>query len=253
MVLIDENKIKIDKRGEFMVEGFRVDIPSKYRGQGLNAIFTASTRKINKFISNSDLSPVQIIYGTSLLCLTIFRFNSSPVGAYDELVISVPVKYKSKMNLPLLPLVFRNYKNFGYLVLDIMQSTPIAIKHGNLLTGYPHNDEVISMDVEKINNNFVFEFYGCHNEKILKVGFNKISREKTIEHSYMTYYIEDGSLSRIRMDIYGIESKAQGLKLTLGNHKISQLVNNLDIGNHPVYSRFYNDVIEVNPVTLDKL
>lgn len=252
-LVINEESIRYKTRDKIRVGDFSIDVPAKYRGRALTILLPVSSKKIAEFINFPGLKPSEIIWGKSLLGVTLFDFSKSPVGPYTELVLSTPVLYKPNIGLPLFSLIRDDVlKRFNLFILNIYQSTKIAIEHGNLLTGYPHNSNLINVKFEDDEKNISINSYG-DNKSILSLKINKPKKEKLIKESYMTYFIRDGSPYQIQMDIFGIAGRVELEKLSFGNHKISWLIKDLIISDKPFQIRYSRDVIEINPVAKNKL
>jgi hypothetical protein len=252
-LVLDENSIKYEIRDKISAGDFVVDIPAKYRGKVLSILFPASTKKMKKFINCPGVVPAEIFWGKSLLSVTLFDFSESPVGPYTELDFATPISYKPKIKIPLLPLIKDQIsKKYNLFIFDIVQSTEIAIKHGNILTGYPHNPNLIDVIFEENDKGINVKSYGS-NKNIIDVHINKPKKEKIINESYFTYFVKDNIPHRIKMDIYAIGGNVKIDKLNLGDHKIAELIKNLGTSLKPFQVRYSRDVIEINPVTKEKL
>ena len=244
---------KYPTRGSFVVDGKTVPIPSIYRGKALTAVFPVSYEKAAAMIHSKNLKPARLSFSKALLSVTAFDFSESPVGPYTELVFAVPVFCKSKINLPLAPLLLsKYYRNFGFHVLDIFQSTTIAVKHGNLLTGYPHNSHLI--DVEFVGSDYgvnvkVFNRDGI----ILSIKTSKPHTGKQVENSHNTFFEKDESFFKIGMDVIGHEQKINNCFIDFYRHDLSLPTAGLNISRKSIRTSYYPNVIEINPVTLEIL
>lgn len=256
MISISSQNIskRYPSRGQIKVRDKFVDIPSVYTGEAVTALFPISFEKAAKLINSNFLIPAKFLPNTALLSVTIFDFHTSPVGPYTELVYSIPIFYKPKLNFPLVPVLLNwLFKNFGFWVIDIAQSTEIAVEHGDLLTGYPHNKNLINVEFIHKGDDLCVKVTDKSNE-ILTINATKSKRAgKGIQQTYMTYFEKAKELFKIQMDIYGIEKKITKCDLHLGNHKLVEAINSLGLSLRPVQARYYADVTEVNPVTLEHL
>lgn len=252
-LVLDENSIKYEIRDRISMGDFVVEIPAKYRGKVVSILLPASTKKMAKLINCPGVVPAEIFWGKSLLSITLFDFSESPVGPYTELVFATPILYKPKIRIPLVPLIKDQiFKKYNLFVFDIIQSTEMAIKHGNILTGYPHNPNLIDVTFEESKKDINVRSYG-DSKSIIDIQLNKPRKEKLIEESYFTYFIKENSPYKIKMDIYAIGGNVKINKLSLGDHKLAELIENLSISYKPFQARYSRDVIEINPVTKEKL
>ncbi|MDE2041055.1 MAG: acetoacetate decarboxylase family protein [Patescibacteria group bacterium] len=248
---------KYPTRGQITVEDKIIDIPSIYSGTGLTSFFPIDYRKARTLINSKNIFPARFGLNKAILTITVFDFIDSPVGPYKELVYSIPVLYKPIINLPFVPLLLNKfYKNFGVYVVDIMQSTRIAIDHGNVLTGYPHNPEIISIETNKMNET-VSVIVKSGNEMILEMNFKpkiNYSSGRNISQSYFTFFEKsDKKTYKIMMDIYGIEVVGKSSSLAFAQNKLTKVLSELAIDNHSLMSLYYPSVTEINPVSLEEI
>jgi hypothetical protein len=253
-LISDEEILKrYPMRGKIEVQGHTINIPAVYKGEGLTAVFPISYNKAVKMISSSDLKPARLSFTKALLSVTAFNFLESPIGPYTELVYSIPVFYKPKFNFPLIPLLFNKFsKKFGFYVLDILQSTKIAVAHGNLLTGYPHNENLIKIEFTHKGIDLVVKAYDNTKEILTFCGIKKKGRGH-IKDFYMTYFEKEKRLSKIQMDIHGVENKFSKCSFIAGNSKLASIFYMLGASSKPLQVRYYPYVIEVNPVSCESL
>lgn len=249
---LNENALKeYPTRGQIKVRDKIVDIPSKYRGEAITALFPISFDKASKVINSNQITPAKLSPNKSVLSVTIFNFRASPVGPYTEIAYAIPVFYKPKLNFPFIPLLLHKFfRNFGFFVIDIAQSTEIAIEHGNLLTGYPHNQNLINVEFIHDEKTLCVKVVD-ESREVLTINATKPEGEKDVQQTYMTYFEKNNELFKIQMDIYGIEKKINRCDLHLGKHKLSEVINHLDVSLKSLQTRYYPDVTEVNPVTLE--
>lgn len=243
---------KYPTRGSFEVRGKTVKIPAIYKGKGLTAVFPIAYDKATELIHSKDLRPARLSLTKALLSITVFDFSESPIGPYTELAYAIPVLYKSKFNIPLLPVLFNNsWKGLGYYVLDILQSTKIAIEHGNMLTEYPHNNNLINVRFEKKERKLkvnVSDEFG----DVIGVDSEINQHGENIFRTYITYFEKDGDIHKIKMDIYGDEIKVNKGELRIGTSKLADLAR-LALSKRPLQASYYPYVIEINPVNKEQL
>jgi hypothetical protein len=252
-LFLDENAIEYKVERQIKVRDVVVDIPAKYRGKGVTAMFPVSYKKVKELVGCTEITPALFSFKKALLSITLFDFSRSPVGPYTELVYATPVLYNSKVNIPLLPLLMNKFlTNFGLFVFDIAQSTKIAIEHGNLVTGYPHNQKLINVEFKEKEGKLFVEANG-DSKKILALDLEGFKKKKLIKETYMTYFTKEKKLFRIQMNVHGIETRIKKCKLTLGDHELAKFVEKMDISAESVQTIYASDMVEINPVTLESL
>jgi len=231
-----------------------IDIPATYIGKGITAVFPISFKEAKKFINSHNIIPARLFLEKSVVNITVFDFHTSPIGPYTELVYSIPVLYKPKFNIPLIPLLFNKwFKNFGVFVVDIMQSTRDAVNHGNLLTGYPHNNELINTVFNYTSNGIDVMVRGGSDE-ILTLHIPNPKGDKKVFQPYMTYFEKaDGNTYKIQMDVYGTEQKVGGCSLIIGNNSLAEPLRCLNTSPNSLRAMYYPNVTEINPVSLENI
>lgn len=240
-------------RGQIKVQDKIIDIPALYTGKGITAIFPISYKKAVKLIDSSSAVPAILWPGKATLSITIFDFSESPVGPYKELVFSIPILHKPIVNIPLLPLLFNKFfKKFGFHVVDVIQSTKIAIEHGNALTGYPHNNELIDLEFNEDGDKIEVRVK-TDTEDILTLTSSKPNKGANYFQTYMTYFDKDGKSFKIQMDIYGLRQKINKCKLSLGKSHLSQIITQLGTRQDSLQTQYYPNVTEVNPVSIEEI
>jgi hypothetical protein len=229
----------------FTIDTFEVNSPSFYYGTGLSLNLPVRLNILQKYFPQmKNFYPISILPGISMINITFFDFIDSPVQPYFEFVISIPISNKSKL-FSFLDL-YRSRNSF--CVLDIYQSTRLAINHGDILTGYPHNHRVISGSFN-INNDSGIIDVNMDNLPIIKLNFRYNRDYRIIHNRYPTLYEKDRNINMIEMDIHGKEHKAIIDNIEFLNDcdltaKMGDLIRN----NQYIMPRFYSEILEVNPV-----
>ena len=241
-------------REQIQIGSTLINVPSVYTGRGVTAVFPVSSKKAAEFINSDYIMPTILWPGRAAVVVTIFDFHTSPVGPYSELVYSIPVLRKSLVNLPFIPMVFNKYfSSFGVFVVDIMQSTKIAVEHGNILTGYPHSNELVEVKFNNSNDECCARVYSKSDEVLSLRTTNLRGKSSKVFRKYRTYFKRNNRTFQIRMDIYGTEQKTGRFRLELAQGKLTDVLRGFNISHDSLEGLYYNDVTEVNPVTLESL
>jgi hypothetical protein len=224
-----------------------VNVPTKYLGNVFMGAFPISTKRAKDIIKTDKLRPIELAPGKSIVAITIFSNYDTPVGAYKEIVLSIPILYKPTVTVPLLPFLFRAcFKNLGFFVFLIASDTDLSREEGNIF-GYPHYEKNIKVLFQQEGAYFYAELEEA-NKHILSMRVNKFKKEKIEKNDYQTYFIKENKLFRIEMNTYAIVGRSlrknDGI-LKLGNHEISELLGNLEINLKPIEFSYYRNSIEV--------
>lgn len=103
---------------------------------GINCLFEIPTEAARKLLP-SGVQPVEIVHGTSLIGITQFDFTESPVGPYQELVISLYV-------VPRLG-IMEQHPHAAVFPLVVASTHQEARDHAIDLWHLPHFNEDISI------------------------------------------------------------------------------------------------------------
>ena len=98
------------------VFGQTVKIPVVYPdARAVMFFLPASFQKMTQTLASNRIKPVRLIEKKSFVAVTLFDYLKSDIGPFREFTISVPVLVDSKLNPPLLPLIFGEFfQRFGF-------------------------------------------------------------------------------------------------------------------------------------------
>ena len=245
-VITDEFLLKkYPLRGQVHFRDQLITLPLIYKGRGFTCVFPISYKKARELMDLHGVQPVKFLPTKSLLSVTVFDYHKSPVGPYTELAYAIPTFLSVRINLPLLPILFYKFsRKFGFYVIDLLQSTQIAIDHGTLINGYPHNNALVNCTFTNDNNNFSVRVDN-NDKEILTIFGSKGESKKRVRESYRTYFKKNSHLSHIEMDVYGLKQKVNGCSLHIGDNKLSNMIRGIDISQKPLMSEYYSDLVEV--------
>lgn len=238
-----------DATASFNVLGNDINTPVKYPDATARMVFfPISFEKAEKLISNNRLIPVRFLGKRAVLGITIFDYVESDVGAYRELALSIPVLKDPKFRCPFLPLIFDGlFKNFGFYTVLLAMNNDIGRIHSKKIFGYPTYSKNINVDINK-NEKTLFISVKEGKEKIIDLKINNSKKAKLIRKSYNTYIKKDNNLNLVKMDIIAMMSESflgKNIEISLGNHYISKILKDLDLGDKAIGISHYTKLVEV--------
>lgn len=104
---------------------------------GINSLFEMPI-EVAKQLLPENLLPVEIVHGSGLIGVTLFSFSKSPVGPYQELVISLYVA-------PLMG-IMKEHPHAAVYPLVVASSSKLARDHAIELWHLPHFNEDITIE-----------------------------------------------------------------------------------------------------------
>lgn len=240
-------KIPVGKRVNVM--GQLVDVPVKYsKLHAMIALFPINTQKAKDLLGCRDFQPIEIYPGKCLLNITSFDFVECPVGPYKEICLSIPVLYKPKFYLPLLPLLFKFcLKNFGFFAYLLTCDTPLSRAHSHDCFGYTVYRGSIDMQLEDLENELIATATEG-NDLVYRIKAKKITPKKIERNDFRTFFVDEGKALEVELNVVAAIGRKTGIgvaSLELGNHEISRDINKLGISNKAIEVWYYRDGVEI--------
>ena len=95
----------------------------------ISGTFTAKTNKIKKLLPHPNFKPVEIYPGTSMIIIVAFEYRDTSIGPYNEVAVSVPIKFPPKFVFPGFAAISMMRKNcFSVYIHHLPVTTEIARK-----------------------------------------------------------------------------------------------------------------------------
>ena len=102
------------------------------------ATFTARTTALSKLLPHPKFKPFQIWPGVGMLGIAPFEYRDTSVEAYNEIAITVPVKFPPGFTMPgLFAIKMMRKRFFPLYVHHLPAATEIAVKLGIHFYNYP--------------------------------------------------------------------------------------------------------------------
>lgn len=231
------------------VMGRKINVPVKYSDtSAFMVFFSISLKKAKEILNSSRLSPIRIIWDRCVLGVTFFNYRDCPVGPYHEFTFSIPVIVDAIFNVPIIPIIFDSmFKKFGYYVVLMGVDTDIARKHIEQIIPYPLFNKNISINLEE-NDRCLFASINDGGEKIISVRSVLPNRYKLEKKGFNTYYTKNSKIYNVRLNTFSYNKmmfKMKDLHIEFGNHEISKILKDLDIGAKPLMGIYYKNAIEI--------
>lgn len=250
--VLEEEVKKYRYTPEYQVEvaGLKIDVPVKYAdASAFMVLFPISMEKAKNLLKSSRLTPVSILKGRAVLAITFFDYRESPVGPYHEFTFSIPVVVDSKINIPILPLIFDSlFPSFGYHVVLMGADSGISREHIEKLFPYPTFDKNLMIDLH-VDGSELSAIIKDGGEEIILVRQVLPIAYKLGKKGYNTYYTRGGFIFKVRLQTFSYSAKIRkvnNFQVKLGSHQISSLLREMCINiDEPVTSIFYKKAVEI--------
>jgi hypothetical protein len=228
----DDPFFKDTPRKTLDMAGEPIEFPILYYDfRMISATFTVKTNKVKKILPHSNFKPIEIFPGTGMVIIVAFEYRDTSIGPYNEIAMSVPVKFPPRFVFPGLSAISMMRKNcFSVYIHHLPVTTEIARKGGVHFYNHPKFlSEITFQDQdEKLEVTLREE-----DELILKMHAEKIPLNRSAQIEFHTYSIKDNVVMHTLVEgwapRYGVKMMGNNAKLELGNHRISQEISELNL------------------------
>ncbi len=222
---------------EMNLGGLKVMVPIFYQDiTSMNAVFTASTKRVVELLPHADLRPVELRRGRCLLSVTAFEYRQSGIGPYNEVAVAASVVFGRKpvRLLDAVAAVLRHA--FTLHVLQLPVTTEPALIGGVQLYGYPKFlADITFTRGEKSLTCTV----GEGGARILSLAGEDLGGYRPGKLHATTYSMKDDTLLRTAIEFDKLESaetlRRAAASLEIGSeHRVARQLASLDLDPRPV-------------------
>jgi len=166
-----------------------------------------------------------------MVIIVAFEYRDTSIGPYNEIGLSVPVKFPPKFTLPGFAAISMMRKNcFSVYIHHLPVTTEIALKGGVHFYNYPKFlSEITFQDQDDRLEVTLRE----EDELIFKMNAEKIPLNRSVQIEFHTYSIKDNMVMHTLVEgwapQFGVKMMGNKAKLGLGNHRISQEIAELNL------------------------
>jgi hypothetical protein len=229
------------KQWDTEIDGARAKRPLFfYDSFSMQAIYTASTKKVLKYIPHPDMHPIELVPGRCLVVFTAFEYRESDIGPYNEFSIAIVIKWGGKVIPALTMLKQMMSGNLSGYVWHLPVTTEIARHGGVVAYGLPkfrsdidfkNNGQFIECELSE-GKNKILNFRG----KILKTSKGKSRRFKTYSLINGITLVTNIHTSQIK---FAKSSGKDSASIEIGDsHKICHELRDIDLGKGPLLYQY---------------
>lgn len=220
----DDPFFKDTPRKTLDMAGQPIEFPILYYDlRCLTAIFTAGTGRLRKLLPHPNLKPIEMWPGKGMLGITAFEYHDTSIGPYNEIAITIPVKFPPGFVFPGLAAISMMRKNvFPVHIHHLPVTTEIALKAGIHFWNYPKFLADIAFEDRGGNLEVTLKETG---QLILKLTAEKQAARKSGHPQFHTHSMKDNVVMHALVDGWaprlGSVMMGNVAKLELGEHRIS--------------------------------
>lgn len=215
------------------MDGQQIELPILYYDvRCINSIFTAKTSKLRKLLPHPNFRPIEMWPGTGMLGITAFEYRDTSIGLYNEVAISIPIRFPPRFVFPGIAAISMIRTNvFHVYIHHLPVTSDIALKAGVHFWNYP-----------KFLAEITFEDYGENTEVILKekdelifkLFAKKLIAKQSAPLQIHTYSVREDEVMHALADGWvaqlGTVMMGNVARLELGEHRIGKELVDLGIG-----------------------
>lgn len=257
----NEKRSKTLKKSLYTLQSMQeVELPIHYKNWEFTmATWTVPVAQIEKFLPKK-LKPILFSPGKALISFGTLEYpNVSSLKPYNEFLISIPVQYKPKWNIPFLPLFwnpfFTNeniYNKGSSFIYYLPVTTEESYKAGSEIWGFPKvhrqmklNETQTWKKCDLINGNEV--------EMTLEIKKHSVCKQKR-SFEYGSWTEKNNTLLRTLIPAkgnYGVKVFGADAKITFKNGKIAEEMKKLTLSSKPVQTFIAQNIESDLPVAND--
>jgi len=206
---------------------------------GINCVFEIPTGVALKFLP-AGVQPVEIVHGTSLIGITMFDFNESPVGPYQELVISLYVSPRMG--------IMEQHPHAGVFPLVVASTHQLARDHAIDLWHLPHFNEDIYIEFsESADGRQITGKVLCHlDQPILEMTISQSGKWNPAYQAYQSFQRDETGAYIGIMDMKGqlSEHEENTGTLKMYQHRLFDGLNLSAMDTMPLREMWMKDGVE---------
>ncbi len=228
----DDPFFKDTTRKTLDIAGQSIEFPVLYYDlRYITSIFTARTSGRKKLLPHPNFKPIEMWPGRGILAITAFEYHDTSIGPYNEIAITIPIKFPPGFVFPGLSAISIMRKNvFPVYIHHLPVTTQIALKGGIYFYNYPKflaeitfQDRGDNLDVTLKENDIL----------IMKMSAKKLAAKKSAKFQSHTYSIKDNVVMHALNDGWaprlGTVMMGNVARLELGEHRISKELSDLEL------------------------
>jgi len=228
----DDPFIKNTPRKILDMDGQPIEFPILYYdSRWINAIFTAKTSKLKKLLPHPNFMPIEMCPGRSMLGISAYENHDSSLGAYNEILFAIPIKFPPAFVFPGLEVISMMRKNvFSLYICHLPVTIDISVKagvyfwkHPKFLSEITFQDMGDTLEITLKENGIL----------ILKMSARKPAVKQSSRLQFHTYSIRENIVMHGLVDGWAprLATVMMGniAQLELGDHWISKELAELEL------------------------
>lgn len=194
-------------------------------------IFMCNYQKALDVLPHPSMKPVKMPGGRAVVIFSCYEYKSvMNMQPYNEIAMTIPLLMDPSISIPVLPLVSKAFKNFGYHVFSMPVTSEENRIRGQKLWGIPKVTEQI--DIEQADGFSTTVAYDENGKEYFRLRVPMLGKLQRFDETGQLYSVRDNDVVKAQTNFRGDfkVNKNMGLLFNKGKKSVDPL---LQLGNSP--------------------
>ncbi len=188
-------------------------------------IFMCSYEQAQKVLPHPSMQPVKMPGGRAVVIFSCYQYRDvMNMRPYNEIAMTIPLLMNPSISIPVLPLVSKAFKNFGYHVFHMPVTSEENKLRGRKLWGLPKLTERI--DIEQNNGFSTAVAFDENDKEYFRLKIPMDGKKESFDESGFLYSILNNDVIKAQTNFKGDfnVNKHMGLLLNKGKKSDNPLL-----------------------------
>ena len=188
-------------------------------------IFMCNYEKALKILPHPTMKPVRMPGGRAVVVFSCYEYrNVMNMNPYNEIAMTIPLMMDGGFSIPVLPLVSKAFKNFGYHVFSMPVTSEENRIRGKKIWGLPKVTERI--DIEQNEGYSTTVAYDENDKEYFRLRIPMNGKGQSFDETGQLYSILDDNILKAQTNFKGNfkVNKHMGLLLNKGKKSNNPLL-----------------------------
>ena len=204
-------------------------------------IFMCSYEKALQVLPHPSMKPVRMPGGRAVVIFSCYEYkNVMNMKPYNEIAMTIPLLMDGGLSIPVLPLVSKAFKNFGYHVFSMPVTSEENRIRGQKLWGIPKVTERI--DIEQKDGFSTTAAFDSNDKEYFRLRIPMDGKPQSFDETGSLYSIRDNDIIKAQTNFKGDfkvnkhmglllnkDKKSDSPLLTLGDSPRAEVLKSLEI------------------------
>lgn len=155
------DRVSAQQGRKALVDGIPFDLPVVCAPSPvMMAAFTIDSDRAAALLPGTELFPVRLLTGRSVLLVAVIDYQQTTIGKYVEFSVGIACTHGAAPSPPVAPVVLGDLFGTGQFVVDLPVSSEISVKGGKGIWGMPKHQANLDFVVDDSSVSSVYELDG---------------------------------------------------------------------------------------------